>query len=77
MSERIEGSTVNEIVLASAMSGLSHRRSMMFKTNRYNEQFHVGDDGPSPGSASTLVPMLVGGLGLIVVGMIAVGIFVG
>jgi hypothetical protein len=46
----------------------------MFKTNRYNEQFHVGDDGSSPDSASTLVPMLVGGLGLIVAGMIAVDI---
>jgi len=49
----------------------------MFKTYRYNEKFHVGDDGSSPDSVSTLVPMLVGGLGLIVAGMIAVGIFVG
>jgi hypothetical protein len=49
----------------------------MIKTNRYNDQFRVGDDGPSPDSASSLVPMLVGGIGLIVVGMIAVGIFVG
>lgn len=49
----------------------------MLKANRYNEQFHVGDDGSSPDSVSTLVPMLVGGLGLIVAGMIAVGIFVG
>jgi len=49
----------------------------MFKTKRYDERFHVGDDGPSPDSFSTLVPMLVGGLGLIVVGMITVGIFVG
>ncbi|MEH6950116.1 hypothetical protein V4R08_02005 [Nitrobacter sp. NHB1] len=46
----------------------------MNRANRYN-QFHV--DGPSFDPADTLVPMLIGGLGLIVVGMIAVGIFVG
>lgn len=46
----------------------------MITTNRYNEQLH---DGPSFDSANTLVPMLVGGLGLIIVGMIAVGVFVG
>ena len=49
----------------------------MFKTHGYNELFHAGDDVSSPDSVSTLVPMLVGGLGLIVAGMIAVGIFVG
>jgi hypothetical protein len=77
VSERVEGSAVNELARASTMSGLSHRRGTMFKTYRYNEKFHVGDDGSSPDSVSTLVPMLVGGLGLIVAGMIAVGIFVG
>lgn len=49
----------------------------MFKTHRYNELFHAGDDGSSSDSVNTLVPMLVGGLGLIIVGMIAVGVFVG
>ena len=48
----------------------------MTTANRYN-QFHVGDDGPSFDRANTLVPMLIGGLGLIVAGMIAVGILVG
>jgi hypothetical protein len=48
----------------------------MTTANRYN-QFHVRDDGPSIDPANTLVPMLIGGLGLIVIGMIAVGIFVG
>lgn len=47
----------------------------MITTNRYNKQFHIGDHESSPDLSSTLVPMLVGGLGLIVVGMIAVGIF--
>jgi hypothetical protein len=68
---------VNEIVLARAVSGLSHRRSMMTTINRYNEQFHVDDDHSSTDFTSTLLPMLVGGLGLIVLGMIAVAIFVG
>jgi hypothetical protein len=76
MPERIEDSTVNEMVLARATSGRSHRRSMMNTANRYN-QFPVGDDGPSFDPANTLVPMLIGGLGLIVIGMIAVGVFVG
>jgi hypothetical protein len=48
----------------------------MTTSNRYN-QFHANDDGPSFDPADTLVPMLIGGLGLIVVGMIAVGVFVG
>jgi hypothetical protein len=76
MSERVEWFSHEQNVLATARSGLSHRRSMMTTANRYN-QFHVGDDGPSFDPANTLVPMLIGGLGLIVVGMIAVGIFVG
>lgn len=49
----------------------------MITTHRYNEQFHASDDEPSPDFSSTLLPMLIGGLGLIVVGMIGVGIFVG
>ncbi|MBN9146706.1 MULTISPECIES: hypothetical protein [unclassified Nitrobacter] len=49
----------------------------MTTLNRYNEQFHVDDDHSSTDFTSTLLPMLVGGLGLIVVGMIAVGVFVG
>jgi len=76
MPEKIEDSTVNEMILARATSGRSHRRSMMTTANRYN-QFHADDDGPSFDPADTLVPMLIGGLGLIVVGMIAVGVFVG
>lgn len=49
----------------------------MTTLNRYNEQFHVDDDHSWTDFTSTLLPMLVGGLGLIVVGMIAVGVFVG
>lgn len=49
---------------------------MMTTANSYN-QFHAGDEGPSFDPANTLVPMLVGGLSLIVIGMIAVGVFVG
>ena len=63
--------------MARTVSGLSHRRSIMTTLNRYNEQFHVDDDHSSTDFTSTLLPMLVGGLGLIVVGMIAVGVFVG
>ncbi|MEH6952699.1 hypothetical protein V4R08_15615 (plasmid) [Nitrobacter sp. NHB1] len=48
----------------------------MNTANRY-DQFHGSDEGPSFDPANTLVPMLIGGLGLIVVGMIAVGIFAG
>lgn len=48
----------------------------MTTINRY-EQFHADDDHSSTDFTSTLLPMLVGGLGLIVVGMIAVAIFVG
>lgn len=76
MPERVECFSRKQNVLATARSGLSHRRSMMITAHRYN-QFHANDDGPSFDPANTLVPMLIGGLGLIVVGMLAVGIFVG
>lgn len=76
MSERSKDSTVNGMILARATSGLPHRRGTMNTAGRYN-QFDVSHDGPSFDPANTLVPMLVGGLGLIVVGMIAVGLFVG
>lgn len=48
---------------------------MMIKTNRDDEQVRVGHDESSPDSASTLLPMLIGGLVLIVVAMIAVAMF--
>jgi hypothetical protein len=76
MSEGVEWFNRERNVLATARSSLSHRRGMMSTTNRYN-QFNVGGDGPSFDAGNTLVPMLIGGLGLIVVGMLAVGIFVG
>lgn len=76
MPERVEWSSREQNVFATARSGLSQRRSMMTTANSYN-QFHAGDEGPSFDPANTLVPMLVGGLSLIVIGMIAVGVFVG
>lgn len=76
MQERTERPDREQYVLAPARSGLSKRRSMMTTAHRYS-QFHAADDGPSLDPNNTLVPMLIGGLGLIVVGMIAVGLFVG
>ena len=57
--------------------GLSHRDThVMGNLNKDDEQVRLGENGPSPDSVSTLLPMLIGGLVLIVVGMIAVSMFV-
>ena len=76
MPERVEWFSRKRNVLVTARSVLSQRRGMMTTAHRYN-QFHANDDGPSFDPADTLVPMLIGGLGLIVVGMLAVGIYMG